>query len=543
MNNNTFLTRLASNGSFVIANETFYQISEKEEGIIYPDSMFCGGLELALTTSGSLIDLERFYRSACKKEIFDYKKKLIQDILQRELMSGKDIKNYRDVKCALKFILEQFLPLMIDTAYEMGELLGVPNNLGVKTGRQVIDDLVKEEVSRIDVEDPSERIQRLKKDIEKQIKPNEIIMHWKDNFTYPKPNYNGNTSTLGFFTDHVPLYFSRGNVFILTPKDNDDAVFIIDGKRYSPVHYTNIESFDSAYYAELIKCFEREAITEFDAQFAQVLLDSKSEKGFEAFANKPRFQYGNLGYVRDGDAFYVYWEIPKFAMQNPVKPHLCNPYPAAKVALIIYSSEGKIFRSNEAHCIDPMIHPSLALWNQNFVKICNLSGRYRGSTAQDAMADLSDGINSFVNGLTMESLIRHGSRDEDCYFYGTSLRNILKKVGYLSIENAMEQGYKITNVWNHQEYNEALESFRKKHKPVEKTPEPTPEIPVQQEVKEIVKEEIKTEQVVKTPEEVKPAIEVKATPVQEAIPISIIQKNIFKHYYERMYERITNIIK
>lgn len=461
MESNTFLHRLALHGPFVIADETFYQVCEKRPGLVYENVMSGSGLELALIPSGSVQDLERFWRSNKREEILDYKRKFVENNLRRKLMSDKDVQNYDDVKATLKFILEEFLPLMIDTAYEMGELLGVPNIQGVKTGRQVIDDLVKEEIAVFDSEDPSERIKKAKELLEKDLTPVGKLLSWKDNFASPKPEYNGRTSTLGFVTDQVPLYFSRGNVFLLNDKDNNTGVvFTINGKKYSLVGYRDAASFDDLFSKEILKILEKEALQDFDAQFEQLVRDTKQEKGFKAFANKPSFNYGNLGYIRQGDEFYVYWEVPKFAMQNPAKPHLCNPYPATKIALKIQASQGKIFRSEEAYCIDPMIHPTLQYWETPFTHICNLTGKFRGHSAENAMADLSSGINAFINGLTMESLIVHGSPDEECRFFGTRLRKILEKVGYITLEEAIQKGYKITNVWYHKEYNKALAKFK-----------------------------------------------------------------------------------
>ncbi len=504
--NNTFLSRLGAHGAFVIANETFYQVCEKREGASYDNLMLCNGLELALVPSGSLQELERFERSSRRQENFDYKKKFVQNTLQRELMSDKDIKNYDDVKCALKYILEEFLPLMIDTAYEMGELLGVPNVQGVKTGRQVIDDLVQEELALMETEDPAERIKILKAIVGKKIKPSEQILRWEDTFTDPKPNYNGNTSTLGAFTDQTPLYFSRGIVATLTPKEDGDVVLVINGKKYSLGNHITIQHFDAKYAEETAKSLEREALDDFDAQFEQLSIDLKKEKGFNAFASKPSFSYGNLGYIRQGDAFYVYWEVPKFAMQNPVKPHLCNPYPATKVALRIHASGGQIFRSEHAYAIDPMIHPTLEDWKNPFAHICTLSGKFRGNEAKNAMADLSDGINSFINGLTMQSLIVHGSGDDDCRFYNRPLRRILEKVGYLKLEDAMAQGYKITNVWYHDEYNQALAKFKGEKIIPKNLEEAVKNIPI--------------------PDATKTA---QATPIRE----TPIEQNRFRRYYER----------
>ncbi|MBI4918513.1 hypothetical protein HY837_01175 [archaeon] len=473
--NQTFISSIVHEAPFVIANGQLYQISDLVEG---KDFIRSGNINLGLIPSANLAEIELFELNSRSKEIFNYKKRYIEEELDKEFISKSDIKSKENVTTALNFILNEFLPLMIDTSYEVGDLLGVDLK-GNKTGKQIIDNIVKNETQIGQGKDLEQDVAKMRKIIEaKQAKgptplfPAEkkeeektVLGKITDFLTGKEKTENPNHSVLGEMIQNVSLYFSKGQVYKLQPaKETEGVTFVINGKNYSLLHFSDLAYFENQYLEQFRRVLQNQALTEFDKQFQKVLEGIANKRnGFDEFMKKNQFSYGNLGYVRSEDSFYVYWEVPKFAMQNPVKTNMCNPYSPAKVAVRVQASNGAIYLGDHEYIIDKMIHPTLRNWDKQFCDICHLDRKRRGTSAKDAMANLSDGINSFTNGLTQESLRAHGDLSEDAAFFGVSLKKVFEKTGYLSIEDALAQGYRITNVWDVDAFQKELDKYKEKY--------------------------------------------------------------------------------
>ncbi len=469
------MASIADKAPFVIANGILYQVGDEVQG---EDFISSGSIDLGLIPSASLSELELFELNNRSKEIFDYKKRYIEEELDKEFMSKSDIKSKENVKTALDFILKEFLPLMIDTAYEVGELLGADTK-GAKTGKQVIDEILQNETQIGQGKNTEEDIARMKKIIEVKQAAGITPLFPPRNKDEPKTvlekitnllikrektELQDDRSVLGEVIQNVPLYFSKGQVYKLQPtQEKTGLFFVINRTTYSLNRVSDVAHFENHYLEQFRRILQNQALTEFDEQFQKILEGIANKKnGFEEFMKKNQFSYGNLGYIRSEDSFYVYWEVPRFAMQNPVKTNMCNPYPPAKVAVRVQASNGTIYLGDHEYIIDPMIHPTLRNWEQKFCDICHLDRKRRENTAKDAMANLSDGINSFINGLTQESLRAHGELSENAAFFGVSLKNVFEKTGYLTIEEALTQGYRITNAWDVDNFQKELKKYQEK---------------------------------------------------------------------------------
>lgn len=455
----TFVERLALNGSFAIAQETLFQVSDM---VGSTESYLQGGnRRFPLVPSGTLSQFEAFERSRLEDAIFDYQREYVAVALQQEIRSRLEVRNDANITSALRFILSEVLPLMIDTAAELGELIGVPDK-GAKTGKQVIDEIVaaaaptplkgngdrKTEIanlrSKLEASLPSGDIRSLLP------APKGIEKKRKEANPDAKQETDG-ASLLGKLLGGNPVYVSQGLVFRLARTDaKTDAqlpfCITVNGENYLPLPVLKVPELESNYRKALTASFAREAISLFDEQFTRAAVEVTSPDAFGVFAARNEFRYGNLGYVRKRDGFYVYWEVPKFAMQNPLKPNVYHPFPASKIAVFVNSDGGKMYASN-ADVIDAMVHPFLNNWETGFQHICILSQGQFGRTAMDIVRKLSTAINAFTNGLTMESIDVHGARSEDARYFGQPLRSSLDHAGRLSRQDAVERGYWITNEW------------------------------------------------------------------------------------------------
>ena len=426
---------------FVIIGARLYQIASTHNNA---RTMYlkAGKQTLDLVASSTLTELEAFEERRVEEEIFFYQKEFIAEALQKEVESGVQIRNYKNTKKALEFILFDVLPLMIDTAYELGELLGVEDK-GKKTGREVIDEIVERETKEKEPKDKLAEVQAIKERVLSEIpeKVNPI-------FARDAPAVVDTTSVLGSLLYGAPVYVVNGQVFRLVKTDDTPSFHIsIDGVSYGIRHETHYGNIETRYKEALINRWKRRAIALFDEQVLIEQVEQRRRASAEPFLERKEFRYGNLGYIRERDYFYVYWQTPKFAMQNPLSPRVYHPFPATRIAVQVYSDSGTIY-AGDTVVADPMVHPFLRAWNRNYEKICILSAGSFDKTAHGIVTGLSTGINAFTNGLTMESLDRHGVRSEDALYFERPLKDPLNRAGRLARDDAIQQGYRITNEWN-----------------------------------------------------------------------------------------------
>lgn len=317
-------------------------------------------------------------------------------------------------------------------------------DIGTKTGKEVMDEIVTKELKDIEEagdEDISGLKQAILARLDERVAPIDPRIGDKEQ----KP-----TSLLGKIINNGSMYISHGVVFLLEEgKKEHGIVAQFDGR---VLHATpliiGVGAVEERLREALLTKWKREAVEEFEGQLKELGKGDKRRKAaLERFADRKEFCYGNLGYIREQDHFYVYWEMPKFAMQHPLKPEQYHPFPPAKISVRINSSHGEI-HSHGPYVANAMVHPTLKDWETPYQHICILTQRSFGNSAFDIVRHISYAINAFTSGLTIESLDRHGQRDENAPYFGIPLRKSLYHGGQMTREEAVQQGYRITNEWN-----------------------------------------------------------------------------------------------
>src|SRR3989344_3017545 len=432
----TFLNKFASLSPFLFLDDKLYQISDRENGTDY---LRIGSKKFSLVSSIDVSTLELFDRQLNNKSITEFKKEFASENLRKEWRSGDQVNNHNDLAMALEFILYSVMPLMIDTANEMGELLGVELK-NSKTGKEVMEEIVNDEFKNLKNTNPTVKIKDLKQS---------LLSKMDGNVRRAIDNYNTNAKSIfGKVVGNNPLYFSSGNVFRLRPGNSQDLTISVNKKNYTMNdNVMTIDNLERFYSNQLDNILKIESINEVNDQHEIVNEFEKLKSVTDAFVKKSTFNYGNLGYVRKDLAFYVYWEMPKFAMQNPVRTEVYHPFEVAKVAVRLNASNGNIHHER-AYIINKMVHPFLADWDNGYQHICIMSRKDYDSTAESIVRHVSTAINAFTKGLTLERLDGHGSRDdENSLYFGHSLANVYNLVGSLSRNEAVKNGYRITNEW------------------------------------------------------------------------------------------------
>ena len=445
----TVFARFASRSSFVIADGRFYQISDRmNDG---SNCLQAGGRKFELVHSAALSQIEQFERRRQEAEIFNFKKNYLTEALEAEIRSREEIKNYENVTKTLNFVLFQVLPLMIDTAHDLGQLIGVENP-GKKNGKEVIEEIVDKELRGVKEGNYEKEKEILRQALYQQLDLDKEIPLFKtdqDEELRQLLTDEEEHSILRRVISNAPIYVVEGEVFGLEKKlkgTTADLRINLHDRNYQLRPVASVAAVENVYRKALVNSWKKEAIGEFDEQINEKAKSGKREQAIEQVAQRDRLSYGNLGYIRKGESFYVYWEIPKFAMQNPLDSKQYIPFPSTKISVAVSSSHGQIY-PQEPVIIDAMVHPFLGDWNKPLQHICILSRGSYGNSAEEVVRRISDAINTFTNGLTMESVKAHGTISEDAGYFGTSLRKVFDTAGRLSREKGVEQGYQITNEW------------------------------------------------------------------------------------------------
>ena len=420
MKSKTFWGRFSDLSPFIILDEELYQISD-----INGNENSCirsGNVSLDILNPVSILYLETIEKERYRDQIFQFQKQFVAEALKEEIFSRDEIKNFDNVTKALTFILYD----LIDN----------------KTGKEIIDSILAEEEKLVKIDNNADNVAEIRRSIasrlEKEVVTPVIIGDGKTN----------NSSILTKLLNGVPVYVSNGRVYKLTEKYDDGGFYVkLKGQIYFIEDLCDINKVEEAYKKATMLDLKKEALNEFDDQFKAANVDKKNLGLIERFAQKKEFRYDHLGYVRDGETFYVFWEVPKFAMQNPLRPKVYHPFPASKVAINVNYSNGQAYHEG-SYILDAMVHPFLQNWEAKKQHICILGERPFDNKTYSMVRHLSNTVNAFINGLTIESLKLHGIESEDALYFGAPLKKSLTAVGELSREEAVKQGYLITNEWN-----------------------------------------------------------------------------------------------
>ncbi len=450
-NHTNFFERLANLSSFVIDSGVIYTISEHDSR--KSNRVEVGERRYDLNQFMSVAAMEDLEERLYQGKMFTFTQNYVQEALQAEILSERQKDSRKDILRLQEFVLLEVLPLMIDTAYDLGELLHVDLEVK-KSGREVIEDVLQlnskegEDVEEINVFQEKERLrqkvlERITQEIREEpyIRAEGIIKEQGEKTLWDRL-VQGSICVMG------------GEIFGLRDIDEEEKEgeirISIENIMYGLEYNCSASDLGEKYDQLLLNTLKQSALAQWNVETDERVMIPANEKkrrgALERLADTKNFEYGNLGYIREGELFYVYWEMPKFAMQNPLEPQRYHPFPATRVSVRVNASDGRVYHEG-AYVVDEMAHPFLRDWKNRYEHICILSGGNFENTAQGIVRHISSAINAFTNGLTLKSLDEHGSRDENAMYFGRSLKETYTTVGTLTREQAVEAGYRITNEW------------------------------------------------------------------------------------------------
>ncbi len=416
------------------------------------DYLEAGDRRFALEFGCDIARLERFYRESNAEQIGKYKRDFIDAAIQAELRARAALTDDASTANTVRFVMQEVLPRMIDSAAEVGGLIGVQLPPGAD-GRAALDEILRNMDRALETQVTD--IEALRQAAAEQLRCAVRDRLQAPNAIFPRQDAANAPATAPLLLDKVlsgvPVAVIGSHLYHTRPAtDGDDASWhaTVDGTRYSLFPSTSVRAAAQAYTRALQFVYAQEAITEFEDRFhAKAAVTDISKTALEQLVKDERFNYGNLGWVSNEQRVFVYWEIPKFAMRNPLRTDVYHPFPETKVAVALNTSNGEV-HAGHAVIVDPMPHPFLRAWDRKFEKICILNHNDVNGTPDGIVHYLATAVNAFTNGLTIESLDRHGARSEDANYFDRPLRESLDAAGELTRAEALERGYIITNEWH-----------------------------------------------------------------------------------------------
>ncbi|GEM_PF-6096612 len=413
--------------SIVITPERAYQIVAGQSR----DTLRFCGKTWGLFSLGKLNEIETFCHKKDSQEREQLKQEFLQGYLKQQVIEEL-INKKEETVTASKFVATEVLPRLIDTSYELGRALGIELPVP-KSGKEVMDDILAQHKKPVSLEELTSQVEEL------------VRMHTptrRKTSVFNEPTQAA--TVLGRLIGTTPVYISRGQVHALQSGNNrTDLLFTINKLTYVLSRKRlALNQFNEQLKQDHLNEQTREAITEQQQQTTWVA--EFAQNTANTFFDRKEFTYGNLGFVKEGKSVYIFWEVPKFAMQNPLRPTAYHPFPATKVAVRIDVSNG-IHIGSTGCVIAPMRHPFLSSWDDPYQKICILDIQSFKVNAKGVVDALAHAVKGFTYGLTLDSLDRHGQRSEDALYFRRPLKEGLGKE--ITREEAVKQGYIITNEW------------------------------------------------------------------------------------------------
>ncbi len=131
---------MSANSPFLILDGTLHYLTNTlaAEG---QDALRVGTRSYAFAKSLPVARLEDIDRRRNEEDIFAYKKHFITEALAGEMRSHGQLRDQQGAAKMVTFLMREVLPLMIDTASDLGQLLHV-NLENNQTGKDVMDALL-----------------------------------------------------------------------------------------------------------------------------------------------------------------------------------------------------------------------------------------------------------------------------------------------------------------------------------------------------------------------------------------------------------------
>ncbi len=430
----TFFSDLASRGPLFITGEYAYLISPN------PGTNYVGfndsQVKLGLVPAGSLSSLVRTYKNISKDEIYDLKKRFIEQKADYGFQTAEDRGRDIDNRKLFSFIIKDLMPYLSGHKEDISELLG-----------EEVKKQAKEDEKEIDEKELLATIDQAKKEL-----CNEQEQYGMKQF---KGNTQDEASYLRYILGENPILTLNKIVYRLddiTKKESQVAISI-DGK----ISYARLSPIAEIYeiekkYSKFIEWKARgEAVDEFSDYIRQVQM-TKLEiiKDFEKIMQLKEFNDGDVGFLRKDGSVYVYQIIPPFAMLDPrpVKKDVSYEFPGLRVGMRIQYENGRIYLTSPK-LFEAEWHPFVKNKDESFQSLCggNIPSRLESDVEWVAKA-LDDAKNLIMHGLTPGSIRRHdGDSKYGGRYFGTELDDKLDP-RKINIKKAKKKGLLITNRWD-----------------------------------------------------------------------------------------------
>jgi hypothetical protein len=471
----TFFLRLAEGGPFAILDGRVYQASDEAAN---GTSLNVGPTTLGLVQAAHVNDLENFYRQLQATEIEGVMNSYLQARVQKEVKTQRELKRFLGDNQTVQFLVYEVFPHFMEKDDDLDEMIqaqeegrrakrtedtaGIEEMInGGETGevtladvqrlkRDLIDEIEQEYRQQEGIAEPTPEPRKRATEEMDELDALLTTHYQNQGILEPEPTQRkeekielgeGLLDILG--TGDVLVM--NGDVYKLIGSRADSDISVKAGrKRMIPQYVARATSIEEAYQRFLEKSVKIAAVEQLEDQVKQIEEARKKFRGIEGIAQQGEFRAGDVGFLQRNGEYYVFLQVPKFAMKHPKREQYFTFEPC-RVGVRVNYSGGQLHSADKPVVIEAYRHPFLQ-GGGAFQGICNLSGwGNRYDPAMQVVKKLSDAKNVIMNGMTIKSFRSHGGTDiHDSHYWSDLLKDKLNG-REITKKEAERQGYIITN--------------------------------------------------------------------------------------------------
>jgi hypothetical protein len=462
-----------------------HAIDNRQSMVLFGDRLYSIGMPTTNATENTLVqrvgdsqvffplscgtpisDIERATRLESRDEIETVKTDYIEDHLQRD---GKSVLDFTHRYNLLKFIVDEIFPKMIAAPLEDRVDAIVSGKTEVPTGSEIIAEAMGDQIERQvkTVEVRTHAVARLEEQLDRD---------FRDNFGLASEELPNDThairelsvreaSIFSKVSRNVPMLILGGKVYQLDKEGDDKDLHVcVDGqtRTYNPKLFSasRIKSNYSSMFSHTIRIAALEMIRDAVHNMEKVVM---KDVEYMPLMDCDEFRFRDIGFYRNGEIYYVFKRIPKFARQTTYDANLFLPkdcdddgfagdfgiglvFRQGKIQYLGYhENEGGVtYRGSikedapfysEVNIVDPVMRTRYG----KLRTICHVGGYPNFPMSAEGFIEfLNYATTNFLDSFRQDFIDRHYNLDQQA--------ELLDSGFLLTKDSAQAQGYMLTNI-------------------------------------------------------------------------------------------------
>lgn len=309
-------------GSCVYFNDRLSWIGAPEESNGNSLVQIVDGKEISFPLSSGIpvLDLEESDRMVNRDLVEGAKAAFVTDNLDRD---GTTLLDFTNRYHLLRFIVDEIFPNMVAAPLDDRIDAIVTGEKKVKTGREIIQEAFANETKTTfkSVELRTHTVERLEREMGRPLESYSDLPHIE---AISEPPTGKRLSVFNNVVRNYPFLMLRGKIYFLTRTHQGSDLVIKFGDRKfgylnKPMYYLGLEE---CYQQHISHAIRQDAIEEIKQMVKNMKSVIIKDVEYMPLMDKDEFRFRDIGYFRNGDVYYVFKRIPKFARQTTYDENL-----------------------------------------------------------------------------------------------------------------------------------------------------------------------------------------------------------------------------